>query len=48
MVVTQSASEFTMVNQMAKIKVLVGDADATENPMAFYPGPALPSSAPTS
>ena len=36
MAVTQTASEFTMVDKLAEIKKLVGDADATENPMAFY------------
>ena len=36
MAVTQTASEFTMVNKLAEIKGLVGDVDATENPMAFY------------
>lgn len=36
MAVTQSATEFTMVNKLAEIKKLVGDAAATENPMAFY------------
>ena len=36
MAVTQIASEFTMVNKLAEIKGLVGDLDATENPMAFY------------
>ena len=36
MAVTQSTSEFTMVNKLAEIKGLVGDVDATENPMAFY------------
>ena len=36
MAVTQTASELTMVDKLAEIKKLVGDADATENPMAFY------------
>lgn len=36
MAVTQSATEFTMVDKLAEIKKLVGDAAATENPMAFY------------
>ena len=36
MAVTQTASLFTMVNKLAEIKGLVGDVDATENPMAFY------------
>lgn len=36
MAVTQSATEFTMVDKLAEIKKLVGDAVATENPMAFY------------
>ena len=36
MAVTQSAGEFTMVDKLAEIKGLVGDLDATENPMAFY------------
>lgn len=36
MAVTQSAGKFTMVDKLAEIKKLVGDADATENPMAFY------------
>ena len=36
MAVTQTASEFTMVDKLAEIKKLVGDVDATENPMAFY------------
>ena len=36
MAVTQTASLFTMVDKLAEIKGLVGDAYATENPMAFY------------
>ena len=48
MAVTQTAAEFTMVDKLAEIKKLVGDPAATENPMAFYLRPVLPSSAPTS